>query len=258
MFSHLTLFGSSLLIGCACAWGQLNITRSPYNAMIGAGAGGLAVCSSGLRGIGQTNTTTGSMVYVVATSNVPPANALMLCSVACGMSGGPPIPTLAGHGTTWVLIATTNWGNYRICLFRSLTNNTPTSTPIVATFGSTLWGCNMRATFWTNVNTSGTWGSGAIVQSVMVTNNTANPSVTLAALNGSTNAVYCAFVNDVNGYGATSIDAGWTQDIQNGFNVTATGQCNIYAVETSDNTPSITDGAQAWGGIAVEIQKACP
>jgi hypothetical protein len=116
----------------------------------------------------------------------------------------------------------------------------------------------MRGVYFTNVNTSGTWGSGAVVQSVMTTNNTSNPSVTLAALSGSTNAVYCAFINNVNGYGATSIDAGWTQDIQNGFNTTATGQLNIYAIATSDNTPSITDGAQAWGSIAVEIQKACP
>jgi hypothetical protein len=218
-----------------------------------------AVCSVGITGIGQTNTTTGATTYTIATSNTPTANSLMLVSVAHGEGTAPNIPTLTGHGTTWVMVATTNWGLYRISLFRSMTNNTPTATAVVASFASqTQWGCNMRGVYLTNTLTTGTWGSGAIVQSAMITNNTANPSVTLAALNGSTNAVYCAFINNVNGYGATSIDSGWTQDIQNGFNTTATGQCNIYALETTDNTPSITDGAQAWGGIAVEIQRACP
>lgn len=220
---------------------------------------GPAICQTGITGIGQTNTTTGASTYTIATSNAPVVNALMLVSVAHGASTAPNVPTLAGHGTTWVMIATTNWGLYRISLFRSMTNATPTATACVASFGGqTQWGCNMRGVYFTNVNTSGTWGSGAIVQSVMTTNNTANPSATLAALNGSTNSVYCAFINNVNGYGATSIDSGWTQDIQNGFNTTATGQCNIYAIQTSDNTPSITDGAQAWGAIAVEIQKKCP
>jgi hypothetical protein len=153
------------------------------------------------------------------------------------------------------LIATTNWGLYRLSLFRSMTNAAPTATAIIANFGGqTQWGCNLRAVYWTNVNTSGTWGSGAIVQSAMTTNNTANPSVTLGALSGATNGVYCALINNVNGYAADSIEAGWTQDIMNGFNTTATGQMNIYQGDANDNTPSITDGAQAWGGIAVEIK----
>jgi hypothetical protein len=221
---------------------------------------GTAICQTGIKGIGMTNTTSGATSYTVATSNTPPANALLLVSVAHGASTAPNIPTISvGHGTTWVMIATTNWGLYRLSLFRSMTNAAPTATAIIADFGGqTQWGCNLRACYFTNVVTMGTWGSGAVVQSVMTTNSTTNPSATLAALNGSTNAVYCAFINNINGYGADSIDAGWTQDIQNGFNTTATGQCNIYAIETSDNTPSITDGAQAWGAIAVEIQKACP
>jgi hypothetical protein len=218
-------------------------------------------CSLGLAGIGQTNTTAGATSYTLATSNQPPANALMLVSVVNTHATAPTIPTLTGHGQLWVMIATTNGGGgiWRLSLFRALTNNTPTSAAVVASFGATTQtGCAMRGLYLTNTLTTGTNGSGAIAQSVMTTNNTTNPTITLGALNGDTNAVLACFVNNVNGFGATSIDGGWTQDIQNGWNTPATGQLNIYATGTSDNTPSITDGAQAWGCIAVEIQKACP
>lgn len=247
----------ALLLSVLSVLAQQNI-GNPFYTASHLFASGPTVCAMGLTGIGQTNTTTGATSYTLATSNTPVVNSLMLVGVASGVTGGPPVPTLAGHGTTWVLIATTNWGNYRVSLFRSMTNNTPTATDVTVSFGaSSQWGCNMRGVYITNVNTSGTWGSGAITQSTMLTNSTADPVLTLSALSGSTNAVYAYFVNAINGYGGT-IDAGWTQDINNGFNTTATGQYGQYAIATSDNTPSHTRAATAWGGIAVEIQKACP
>lgn len=248
-----------LLAFASSAWAQLNISTPFYPTGL-LKSSGASVCSMGLVGMGQTNTTAAASTYTLATSNNPIANVICLVSVVNTKASAPDVPTLAGHGMTWVMVGTTNWGGlYRLSLFRSMTNNTPTATACVASFGgASQTGCNMRGVYVTNVLTTGTYGSGAIVQTVQTTNSSANPSITLAALLGSTNAVYAAFANNVNGYGATSIDAGWTEDIQNGYNTPATGQLNIRALGTSDNTPSITDGAQAWGGIAVEIQKACP
>ena len=173
----------------------------------------------------------------------------------------PDVPTLAGHGVQWVLIGTTNWGAglFRLSLFRSMTNNTPTASAVVASFGgNSQIGCAMMGLYLTNVVTTGNQGAGAVVQVVQTTNNSANPVVTLAAL-GAGAAIVAVFGNNVNGFGATSIDAGWTQRVQNGFATPSTGQLTIYSTATSDNTPSITDGAQSWGGIAVEIARAaCP
>lgn len=219
------------------------------------------LCTPGISGIGVTNTTTGATTYTIVSTNNPPPNSLLLCFVHNSKATTPEVPTLAGKGVEWKLIGTTNVGAglQRLSIFRSMTNDTPQAGNITASFaGATQTGCNMWAAYVTNVDLSGTLGSGAVQQVVQVTNNTANPVITLAALQGSTNAVVAGFANDVNGYGATSIDAGWTQFVQNGYTTPASGQLGIYAMGTSDNTVSITDGAQVWMGIAIEIKKACP
>lgn len=204
----------------------------------------------------KTNTTAGADPYLAEQTTLPPANSLMLVAVGNTKASAPDMPTLTGCGVEWVNIGTTNWSAaFRLTLFRGMTNGTPTTNALRAAFGANQTGCNIAGTYWCNANTNG-WGSGAIVQVVLTTNNSANPSVTLAALQGATNGVFCVFENNINGYGATSIDAGWTQDQQFGYTTPANGMLDIWATNTSDNTPSITDGAQAWAGIAAEIQFA--
>jgi len=238
-------------------YAQLN--RTAYYAATLLRSGG---CSISVVGIGQTNTTSAASSYTLAKSNTPAINTLWLVAVVNTKATTPDIPTLTGLGVNWVKVGTTNWGGQltRLTLFRSMTNNTPTADALVADFaGANQTGCTMHGLAFSNVVTSGSQGSGAIVQSLQATNSSANPTVTLSALSATgKNAVYCVFANDANGYAATSVDSGWTEFIQNGYNTPATGQLGIYAIGTTDNTPSITDGAQAWAAIAIEIALSCP
>jgi hypothetical protein len=212
------------------------------------------------RGIGQTNTTANVDSYTLATSNAPIANALCIVAVISSKASAPNTPTLAGYGMTWYMIAETNFNTLgspksKLTLFRSMTNDNPTSDALVASFGANQTGCSMRAVQFSGVDTSGTLGSNAIVQfAVNGADATANANVTLAALGGGGfNSVIAFLGKDTVAFSGTPED-GWTEDWDAGANPPSNAGYCMYNFFTTDNTVIVTNTAADWAAMAVEIK----
>ena len=133
------------------------------------------------------------------TASISPApNALVLAAVAVAQTGAPTQPTLTGNGLTWVLEDSAAYditGTFgTLFLFRAM-GASPTPGTLVIDFGGvTHLGCVWAIDEFTGVDTSGSDGSGAIVQSVseVETDLGTTASVTLAAFADAANATYGA------------------------------------------------------------------
>lgn len=249
---HVLLLVFVLLICAVPIWGQ-----SFFRALlaepdpVAAGGSGNSIT---FRGVGQTNNASNDATTTANTTNPPTANALVLALVANEGAGSEEIPTLTGHGMEWILVATTNIATTsRLSLFRAMTNGSPTSDAVVAAFGgATQTACLIRVVQFSGVDTSGTSGSGAIAQSMMNQNTSANPDITLASLSSAANAVYAGFL-DANTF-AASPETDWLED----WEVTADtlGGYATVRVGTTDNTVVVTATSSTWQGIAVEVKVA--
>lgn len=212
-----------------------------------------------IRGIGALNSTANTSSYTLTATNPPGADSLVLVAVINSKSTTPDVPTLLDQGMTWVEVLTLPYNTIgselsRITLFRSMTNGLPYTNTITADFGGVNQsGCAIRAINLFGVDTSGTFGSGAIVQvGTNVADATANPNITLSALTGSDNAVIAFFANDRNGLVGTP-EAGWTEDWDSGFSNPPNGGYCTYRNLTTDNTIVVTSASSDWAGVAFEI-----
>lgn len=132
-----------------------------------------------------------------ATASVSPtANALVIATVTSHIASGPPVePTASGNGLTWVSMNTntTNHSNTRrTTQFRAL-GASPSAGAVTFDFGSetqlfAIWTVDQC----TGVDTSGTNGSGAIVQvgDSTGTGFGTSQTITLSAFGSSNNAAY--------------------------------------------------------------------
>lgn len=219
--------------------------------------------------ISATNLTSGSDTdgnSTASTASVSPSsNKLQLLSVSSrtGITADPNQPTATGNGLTWVVVNsivydTTSSSRRRITVLRAM-GASPSSGAIAIDFG----GQNQTAVDWvldeyTGMDTSGTNGSGAIVQSATNKDESGTATsltVTLSAFGSTANATYGTFSADVSG----------TYVAGTGFIISA--QLNASTTDLSiatefrndnDTTVNITD-ASGWGsvgGIAVEIKIA--
>jgi len=193
-------------------------------------------------------------------SVTPSSNNLVLAWVTNSKGSTPDTPTLSGNGLTWVQVATVTWGTSgtptkRTTLFRAM-GSAPTSGAVTIAFG----GVNQTGCLWSiqqfdGVVTSGTNGSGAVVQSVTGRANSAGTgglSITLAALSSSLNATAGGFSNRINSSTSLSAGAGYTAfpgaavgipaGIRAEWDATGTTTVNMTQSATSD-----------IAGIAVEI-----
>ena len=104
------------------------------------------------------------------------------------------------------------------------------------------------------VDTSGTNGSGALVQSVTVgpTTTATSVSVTLAALGAADHATAVAFWRSIQEVAAPR--TGWTETVDLGFATPAT-QGEVQYKITGEATSSASGVSSSnWAGIAVEIK----
>jgi hypothetical protein len=190
---------TGVITGMPAAAGTTTVGLSATNST-GTGNQNLAltISASGLRATNLTagdNSTGGTSATTASIS--PAANALVIVSVSGGLNAGV-IPTVTGAGGTWTLIKYEDdnggsGGNHAVALFRDLSSS-PGSGPLTISFGSTsenhiTWSVDQ----FSGVNTTGTHGSGAIVQSVAGfdggSTNTGK-TVTLATLGSANNAAY--------------------------------------------------------------------
>lgn len=217
------------------------------------------------RGIGSNAVTTGAASYPTSAANNASANSLVLAMVMNSKAtAADVVNTFTGMGLTWDKIAETNWNNgtifHRMTIFRSMTNAETPSLTCTADFnGVNQTGNAIRVCEFSGVDTSGTRGSGAVVQIVMASTNATGTAVgvNLGTLDASgKNAVVMFAGNQVNGFNGTA-ENGWTEDWDTGYNTPASGQYEEYQLLATDNTPRVTAGTAAiWGAIALEVKIA--
>ena len=137
-----------------------------------------------------------------ATASVTPAaNALILASFATrtGITADPNTPTLTGCGLTWEVVQSVVYDNTsssrrRLTTFRAMGSSPSTGALTFDCGGQTQTGAVWSIDQFTNVDTSGTNGSGAVVQSAQsaILDNSGTPAtsltVTLGAFSSPNNA----------------------------------------------------------------------
>ena len=190
-------------------------------------------------------------------SITPTTNRLVLAAICNSRATSPTLPTLSGCGLTWVQVATVAYvsDTRRLTLFRAL-GASPTSGALTIDFA----GVTQSAAGWViseydGIDTSGTDGSAAIVQSV--TDNSGagvgtTASATLAAFGAAENATFGMFnVNNASGFTAGS---GFAE----GGDVNVSGLGSLMAEWRNDNDTSVdaTMTSGNWGAIAAEIKAA--
>lgn len=171
-------------------------------------------------------------VYTTATI-APAPNALVTVAVLMRRSSGGLSPTITGGGmSTWTIVASADFDTQgtptkRLTIFRAL-SSTPGSGPITITYGSSVSNVQWVVSQWTGVETGGTNGSGAIVQSAAARSDAA--STLVASL-----APFVA-ANDV-AYGAVGV-------AKNGPTVTpAAGFTEIAEVSSGETSALQTEWA---------------
>jgi len=187
-----------------------------------------------------------------ATASItPPAGQLILAWVYNRKAAPTAAPTLSGNGLTWVGVATetTITDNGRLTLFRAM-GAAPSAGAVTIDFaGITQIGCAWAIVAYNNVDTSGTDGSGAIVQSAtnLLLANGMALTVTLAAFASALNATAGAI--GVNANEAISQGAGFTQTTEVGG---ATPNATEDVQFRSDNDTTV-DWSWTTNTLAVAI-----
>lgn len=190
---------------------------------------------------------TGALTSTTASVS-PTANRLVLAGFFGDTNDGttPAAPTVAGNGGTWVLEDSVTASRRGFFLFRTLIAS-PSAGTIVATWGTTIRSHAWSVVEYSENDTSGTSGSGAVRQSVTGSTGTAGLSVTLAAFGDTANATAGFFG------GAAGVSNTYTE----GSGFTINGQATSAAEEssaasefkaTNDTGVDIT-----WSGTTVRI-----
>jgi Invasin, domain 3/Bacterial Ig-like domain (group 1)/Calcineurin-like phosphoesterase len=199
-------------------------------------------------------------VKIFTTASISPApNTLVTVAVTThNATAAAPAPTLTGGGmASWDVVATVTYDavglpKKRITIFRAM-SAAPGSGPITITSSVTLSNCQWIVSLWSGVETSGTNGSGAIVQ----TGTNAADAVTtlatpLAPFGNSANVAYGVFGINSNVVAITP-GAGFTEiDEQPSTESTA---ADLFA-EWGVNLPTInaTWTTKNAGALGVEIK----
>lgn len=231
----------------------------------------LASPLTALAAISGTNLTTGTDIDGNSTATTasisPSSNQLILLSVTArtNISVDTNQPTVTGDGVTWVLVNdilydTTSASRKRLSVFRAL--GTPTSGALTIDYG----GQNQTNIAWTvsqfsGIDTSGTNGSGAIVQSITAKDEsvtTGTLTVTLGAFSSVNNATFGAFAADNTSANVFTPGSGFATL---GTINTATGGSDIEIGDEFKNSND-TSVDSTWsinamlGGVAVELAAA--
>jgi len=182
----------------------------------------------------------------------PGANRLVLAWVSDRITT-PPTPTLSGNGLTWVQQGSsiTFGTNGRFTLFRAM-GALPTSGSVTISFSKSVNYACWSIVEYDGVDTSGTNGSGAVVQSVTGTAASTSLTVTLAAFADANNVATGGF--------ATTVNSTYTQGT--GFSIygsavqTTALSIATEGLPTNDTTVDISVAASTTiAGIAVEVRK---
>jgi len=156
-------------------------------------------------------------------------------------------------GTDWDTVLQVASGTSRIAVYRCLPTTNIGNETLTVTFTGTeriTGGFFGHLLAFSGVQL-GANGANAIKQYVTGNGNSADPSLTLAAL-GQKNLVMSWFAEDANQNGTP--ESGWTE--YGDFNCTTPFSMYIMGrVNTTDNTPTVTAGSSVWLGAALELRQ---
>lgn len=151
--------------------------------------------------VSATNLTSGGNVLTFVTASITPtANNLILAAIVIETttSTNPGNPSLSGNGLTWVLVDTAGGGSVlydststsrrKLFIFRAM-GSSPSAGAVTITPNETSVGVLWVIDQFSGIDTSGTNGSGAIVQSAVNKDETGAATTLTATLGafGSTN-----------------------------------------------------------------------
>lgn len=200
---------------------------------------------------------TGVTIFDTA-SITPSANKLICLWLQAGTLVDPEDPIITGCGLTWAQEDTVLWANAtnRVYLYRA-TGGTPTTDTITMEFPDQLIGLQWAVVEYDNVDTSGTSGSGAIVQSVAtaIPSTATSHTITLAAFGSAANAT--AGMMTTNKNEAITNGSGFTETTEEFANSGAVNR----AIQTQFRSDNDTTVDWSWAsttpqgaGIAIELK----
>lgn len=194
--------------------------------------------------------------YTTASHTVT-ANALILAAVSGSVASGTVnTPTLTGHSGTWVAINSQGMlsPERKLFLFRTMVGSGSTGTVTLDWGAQTQERASWIIVEATGVDTSGTNGSGAIVQSVIGSITDVTLTLTLAAFGSSDNRPFATYRYTQNFNGTP--ETGWTELAD--LNGTTLGHAAMCKSASDDLTASYTyaGGSGTQAGVAVEIKAA--
>lgn len=188
-------------------------------------------------------------------------NALYLVSLCARSNGTPTFSSVTGGGLTWVQIGTTSTAAPFVALYRGLVTSGASTGALTITCGATTTSLKWAIDEFTGVDTSGTNGSGAIVQSNSALNQAAATSgaVTLSAFGDSVNNAAFGFFTHNQGSETSTIDpdSGWAALANNGTVVAPVMSMMTewkLGQDLSVDASWATSGA--WAGWAAEVKAA--
>lgn len=218
--------------------------------------------------ISASNITTGSDVVAgssTTTASVSPAsNNLILLTVTqrTGITANPNQPTATGNGLTWVVVNsvvfdTTSSSRRRVTVLRAMGASPSSGAITIDCGGQTQTGIDWSVDQFSGVDTTGTNGSGAIVQSATnfdASGTASTLSVTLAAFSSTNNATF-------GGWGQGN-PASTTATAGSGFTLlgdetTDVTDCKLTTEWKSTNDTGVDisySQAGEIGGVAIEIK----
>jgi hypothetical protein len=214
-----------------------------------------AVSGSNLVTLGST---TDSQSYATA-SITPTANALVLAWIVNTHASSANTVTLSGNGLTWVQIDTQLFSSNlrRLTLFRAMGASPSAGAVTITVAGTSNTGAAWSITQYTGVDTSGTNGSGAIVQSNKNTATGASSvTVTLTnAFSSTTNGTAAGFAASANTAINHDSGGGWAELGDAGYGTPA-ARVESQWLATNDTTSvgTMSSGTSNMAGISVEIK----
>lgn len=217
----------------------------------------MAIAPTALAGAGdQSNASS----YATA-SITPTANCLIEATITNRRASAVATPTLSGNGLTWVQVDTvdvTAAGVARITVFRAM-GASPSAGVVTIDFGgSTQINCCHSIVEYAGVDTSGTNGSGAVVQSKTATGTgTVGTADFDAAFGDAVNNATSDAIMFLTGGGATvAPEAGFTE-LHDVNAATENNRLQTAWRLGEDQTPAPTSSASVgWGQIVLEIKAA--
>lgn len=187
----------------------------------------------------------------------PTADALVLLSVLRNDDTLGTAPSITGNGLTWQLVRSCvydNAGGVRadLSVYRAMGASPSAGAVTIGFSADGQLGCQWSITEFTGVDTSGSNGSGAIVQSASVSGTATSLSASLSAFSRRSHATFGAFAHQANE--TTTHEGGWSDLSDTGY---ANPAENLQTQWRNDNDTSVT---ASWatsalaGAIGIELK----